>query len=472
MDKDTILINLEAELCKRSFYDFFVEATKVIYGSIDWKYGWYYKYLCDIFQLEVERIIRQEEKDKDYIINIPFRTGKSTLISVMLPVWWWIKDPSAQILTVSATDALAVKFSHQSKILIESDWFVKRFGNIFSLRQDQHAKGNYMTDKGGLRQAFGINSTIIGSGGNIICDDLNSPDNVSETGLRNVTNSYLDVLYTRLNNPSVDIRIILAQRVHELDISGFLIKNHKERYNHICLPATQTVKVNPPELVEYYKDGLLHPERFSAKIIDNFKQTMRATAFSGQLLQSPTPAEGTLIKRNWFGKVKWSEIMDYPIKWDLVIDTAYTEKKENDPSAFNLCGAWNNKLYIRRVSVFWKEFHDLITQIKEWKKTYNVNRIFIEGKASGKSIIQELKRQTSYSVIEIEPDSDKVSRVNAIQPQLQAGEVILVEDEWNDAFLAECAAFPLGANDDRVDTLVYSVDEVHKKTGKITTRVR
>ena len=131
ISKEDLLIQVEAELCSRDLHYFFKEAAQVLYSGVDWQFAWYHKYLCDIFQEEVDRVNNKIVKDKDYIINIPFRSSKSTLISVILPVWIWIKNPSAQILTVSATDALAVKFSHQSKLLIESTWFKLRFGKFF-----------------------------------------------------------------------------------------------------------------------------------------------------------------------------------------------------------------------------------------------------------------------------------------------------------------------------------------------------
>ena len=463
---------LEKEISERSLFEFFKLSTKVLYPSVDWDYNWHYEYLCDVFQNEVERINNKQEKEKDYLINLPFRSGKSTLISVIFPVWCWIKNPAMQVITVSATDTLAVKFSHQSKMLIESDWFKERFGDIFQLRVDSHAKGKFMTDKGGLRQSFGITSTIIGSGGDIlICDDLNNPQKVSDLALNNVTETYNDVLYSRVNQPGISLRIILAQRVHENDISGYLMRNNPEKYFHICIPVKLTKVLSPFHLSIHYDQGLFWKSRFSNKEIDNYKTTLSATAFSGQLEQLPVPAEGNVIKRAWFVKKKWSEVMDLKLKWDLFLDTAFTDKTKNDPSGFLVAAKWGNHMIIRRAARRWLKFYELIEEVKEWHKVYDINRVFVEDKSSGISIIQELRRQTKFNVIKTSPKSkDKVERVNAVQPIIEGERVIIIVDEWNETFLVECAAFPFATHDDLVDCLSYAIERNLQGGGGVTIR--
>jgi predicted phage terminase large subunit-like protein len=111
--------------------------------------------------------------------------------------------------------------------------------------------------------------------------------------------------------------------------------------------------------------------------------------------------------------------------------------------------------------------------IQEIKNFTNVNgyshssRVFIEPKASGKSIAQQLRRETGLNVIEDKPPTqDKVSRVSAISPVIEAGRVFLNDGRYIDSFLNECAAFPNGTHDDMVDTLVMALDvyTTRKKT--------
>ncbi len=473
-DKELLTI-LETELCKRSLYEFFKLATKVLYPSVDWNYNWHFKYICDLLQSETERIIAKQPKDKDYIVNLPFRSGKSILISIIFPAWCWIKDPTINIITVSATDALATKFSHTSKILIDSEWYQSHFGNIFQMRLDTHAKGNYMNNIGGRRESFGINSGIIGSGCDImLLDDIQSPDNVTPIGLKNTIESYTDVLYSRLNNPGISLRIVLQQRVHENDISGYLMRTNKDKYNLICIPAILTPDLCPVDLAINYTNKLFWETRFSQSVLDDFKSTMRPAPYAGQLLQRPVPEEGDLIKRSWFKYMKLSEVLALNLQWNLVLDTAYTNNTKNDPTAFMVVAKYNNTIIIRKAGRKWLQFYELIEEIKELQRVYNINKIYIEEKASGISIFQELQRQTRYNILKLSPKGiDKIQRVTGVQPVIQSQRVILVQDdEWNEMFLSECASFPFAVHDDMVDTLSYSIDEFLNKSGGAVFKTR
>lgn len=468
LNENELLITLESELGRRNLYEFFRMATQILYPSVQWDYNWHFRYIADLLQSEVGRIIDQQPKDKDFIINLPFRSGKSILISQVFPVWCWIKAPALNIITVSATDSLATKFSHQSKILIESQWFQERWGKVFTIRQDVHAKGNYMNDAGGRRESFGINSGIIGSGCDImLLDDIQSPDNVTVVGLKNTIESYTDVLYSRLNNPDISIRICLQQRVHENDISGYLMRTNPQKYHNIVIPAILSPDLNPAHLAINYTNKLFWESRFSQRVMDDFKSTMRPAPYAGQLLQRPVPEEGDLIKRSWFSFIKLSEVLPLNLQWNLILDTAYTKKTTNDPSGMLVVAKHGNNIIIRLAQRKWLEFNDLITEIKELQKVYNIHRIYIEEKASGISIAQELKRLTRYQVLPLHPKTqDKIERVKACQPSLSAKRVILIQDDsWNEIFLSECASFPYAVHDDLVDCLSYSVQEFLNKSG-------
>ena len=78
--------------------------------------------------------------------------------------------------------------------------------------------------------------------------------------------------------------------------------------------------------------------------------------------------------------------------------------------------------------------------------------------------IQELKRQNLFSIINLQPTGDKMSRIISSQPIMEQGRVVLVDDDWNEMFLSEMSSFPYG-RDDLVDCLSYSIKELINKTG-------
>lgn len=466
-EKVQLRLEIEKEIYTRSLYEFFVAASKVLYPQVEWDYPPFYKYICDLLQAEVERIINKEEKTKDYIFNLPFRAGKSILLSQIFPVWCWIKEPSLAIMQVSHSETLAIKHSHASKMLIESEWFLKRFPAL-SLRVDTHAKANYMNQSGGKRISFGINSGIIGEGANIqIIDDINNPQD-SQTVTQGINEVYTDTLYSRLNNPAIDLRIILQQRISQIDICQYLLDTNPQKYFHVCLPVKVANNINPPEAIEFYKNGLLWKERFSEKVILDFQSTLGSRAFAGQLMQKPVSEQGNIIKRKWIKSItldEWDKLTEkQEVIWNLYVDTAYTKKSnENDASAAVLACEFQNNVYVKKAWKWWLEFPELIKELKTVKQQYNVRMIYIESKASGLSVKQQLQRD-GFDVADLTPkDKDKITRANAIAPKVEGGHLWFIFDTWNEMVMQEITSFPFG-HDDIMDCVVYSIDNLLNKS--------
>ncbi len=85
---------------------------------------------------------------------------------------------------------------------------------------------------------------------------------------------------------------------------------------------------------------------------------------------------------------------------------------------------------------------------------YNVRRTLIEDRASGQSLIQELKRNTRIPVIAIKPERDKITRMNEVTAEIESGRVFLPENApWLTDFETQMAQFPYGKFDDIVDSV-------------------
>jgi hypothetical protein len=70
-------LELKKAIFKKSYYEFFKWSFNILEPQTRLEDTFHIKYLCDLLQSEVERIIRREVKGKDIIINIPPRTSKS-----------------------------------------------------------------------------------------------------------------------------------------------------------------------------------------------------------------------------------------------------------------------------------------------------------------------------------------------------------------------------------------------------------
>ena len=457
---------LEKKLCEMSFYEFFKAAWIVVEPAVPLSTNWHHKYICDLLQEECERVIAQKPKTKDVIINVPFRSTKSLIVTVMFPVWAWIKSPKLRFITSSYSATLSIELATKSRDIIFSDWFKRRWGDVFHIKKDQNLKERYENNFVGMRRATSVGGTVTGQGGDfLIVDDPLSPQMASSATERDNANEwYRTTFYSRLNQPDIGVRIIIMQRVHEDDLTGFLLgKETRLKYKHICIPAKSgDGNIKPAYLEKFYEKDtqLFWKDRFSQKILDDYKSALGSYGYAGQLQQTPTPLDSGMIHKDWF-KVDRYRIEDSVV--NFVIDPAYTADQKNDPSALLAYTYKDNKWQIVDCVNVYKEFPDLVKFIQQWvqKNGYtNRSRIYVEPKASGKSIVQTLVRETGLNVKEDKPPTkDKVARVSDVSASLESGRVSILNGDWNDEFLDQLAKFPAAKHDDMVDCLVMAVNK-------------
>ena len=393
----------------------------------------------------------------------------------MFPVWAWIKSPKLRFITSSYSATLSIELATKSRDIIFSDWFKKRWGDVFHIKKDQNLKERYENNHIGMRRATSVGGTVTGQGGDfLIVDDPLSPQMANSATERDNANEwYRTTFYSRLNQADIGVRIIIMQRVHEDDLSGFLLdRETRLNYKHICIPATNTDgNIKPKSLEKFYnKDtGLFWEDRFSQKVLDDYKNALGTYGYAGQLQQTPTPLDSGMIHRDWFRIDRFRK--DEAIV-NFIIDPAYTANQKNDPSALLAYTYTENKWQIVDCVNVRKEFPELVKFIPEWvqKNGYtNKSRIYVEPKASGKSIVQTLVRETGLNVKEDKPPTkDKVARVSDISASLESGRVSLLNGDWNREFLDQLTRFPAAKHDDMVDCLVMAVNkEIWGGGGKV-----
>ena len=468
------LTKLQSELYKKSFYEFSLDAFKTLHNGQELIPNWHIKLICDRLQVEAERIVSGGERGKHLLINVPPRTLKSELVNVFFSVYCWILKDSIQFISSSYSASLSIVLSTQSRRLIESDWFIEHFPDI-KLSKDENTKSRFTTTNGGLRYSTSTGGTVTGMGGDVIViDDPQNPQLArSEVERENANRFFNETLRSRLNNPDKGIFIVIMQRLHENDMTGMLLEKEPHNWEHICLPAELSDNVKPIELQELYIDGLLFPQRLSKTVLDGFRIGLGSYGYSGQYSQLPSPSEGGIFKGAWFNTIKElpNNLKLDQLKWDFYLDTAYTNKQENDATAM-LCAAFhNNELYIREVRAVRMEFPELIKEIQNFTIVNgysNRSRIYVEPKASGKSIVQMLKRSTGLNIMEDKPPTqDKISRASSISAFVESGRVSMLDGRYIDNFLNELKAFPNGSHDDMVDVLIMAIDRNTNRRKKV-----
>ena len=190
--------------------------------------------------------------------------------------------------------------------------------------------------------------------------------------------------------------------------------------------------------------------------------------FAALYQQSPYIKGGNMIKTEWW---KYYNPEDIDIeKFPTIIiacDTAFKKTTTADFSVAVVAGLDNQgDIYIIDIKRGRWDFPELkrilINMNTKWRGK-GLRGIHIEDKASGQSLIQELKNQSGLAVIPYKVSVDKVSRVAAITDLIEGGRVFLKKTAtWLDDFLEESVGFPNGSHDDQIDALTIALDKLSR----------
>lgn len=465
-------------------YNFFFRAAwPEIEPVTPLSWNWHIDVLCKEIQEQAERIALRKAKEYDIIVNIPPRSLKSKIFSVLAIPYIWTKYPGQKFITGSISKELALEHAVDSRALIQSPWYQRHWGDKFELVSDQNMKSFFKNSVGGYRIAVSVGQSTIGRGGDWeFIDDPNDP-NSSESKIMRLAciNWYLKVMFSRINSQKIGIRVIIQQRTFEDDLSGYLLANYPAAYKHFCFPGEETDDISPPEVRNYYKKGLFFPERFTHNILQDYRITLKSD-YAGQILQRPAPPEGNIFKRQWFrywkpkgmplpelnvrvgDKCYTAVTVDLPESFDDKItswDMGLKGKADNDPSSGQVLATVGPDIFLLDRS--YGLYNDLQCEIEAeaLKNKYpDVSAILIEDEAAGTPVIRRMRTKMP-GVIGIQPKGSKRNRARPLAALTESGNFYLPRPEiapWVEEYIEEFLLFDRGTHDDNVDAADQGVN--------------
>jgi predicted phage terminase large subunit-like protein len=394
-----------------------------------------------------------EGKLKRLIINMPPRHTKSEFSSFLLPAWMIGKRPKLKIIQSTHTTELAVRFGRKAKNLMDSQEYKQVFET--RLREDSQAAGKWETEQGGEYYAAGVGSAITGRGADLlIIDDPHSEqDALNPEALERAYEWYTSGPRQRLQ-PGGKIVVVMT-RWSLKDLTGSLIG------------AQKGLKSDQWELIEFPailpNDEPVWPEYWKLSELESVKASLSLQKWNAQWMQNPTSEEGSIIKREWW------RVWDKPYIPDLehVIqsyDTAFMKKETADYSAITTWGVFylnedsGPQLILLDAVKKRLEFPELRREALQQYYYWKPDSVVVESKASGLPLTYEL-RKMGIPVINFTPSrgNDKHSRINAVAPLFESGQIWAPEADFAEEVIEECAAFPFGDHDDLVDSMTQAL---------------
>jgi predicted phage terminase large subunit-like protein len=425
-------------------------------------WSWHYDYLCEMLTLVKQRRLKR------LIVNIPPRSLKSTLITIFYPSWVWLTEPEHNFLTASYSLDLSTEHSVTRRSLLQSPWFQRLFGDRFQLAGDRNQVAQYANDRRGQMIATSVGATTMGRGcDTAILDDPVSADQAVSDAERTTANNWIDAtLRSRLNDPAEGAIIVVMQRLHELDATGFLLEQEPSVWTPVRIPLEAeedeiwTFPISG-RIVQRKAGDILMPERFPPATVEQLKG--RRLSWSGQYQQRPAPIEGNLIKRRevrYYGGIdprtgqpdeKLPDTFDRKV---ISVDCAFKDVATSDYVAMGVIGVKGRKRYV--LNVVNKHLDAAATEAEiRWQRDVHrpISAVLVEDKANGPAVIQRL-RVNMPGVIEINPQGGKIARMFAAAAEWQAGDWLVDRNAaWTEPFIEQLTMFPNAAHDDMADMM-------------------
>jgi predicted phage terminase large subunit-like protein len=324
-------------------------------------------------------------------------------------------------------------------------------------------ESEYQTAAGGFRYATSITGTLTGRGGDLIIidDPLNASEAYSKASRQKVLDWFTGTALSRLDDKRTGAMIVVMQRLHQDDLTGYLLL--QGGWKHLSFPAIapadRKIELRHSKTYDWCKGSALEEAREPLSLLDKFKQQFGTYNFNAQYLQEPLPQTGNMLKADW---LRYGDDVLAPQPGDQIVQSWDTAMKAGDANDYSVCETFRvrNKNEYYLVDVFRDRliFPELVRKMVELAGRFHADAVLIEDRVSGTSLIQDVRHRGVQRVIGIEPWSDKLSRMMAQTPKLEAGSLILpTTAPWLADFIGEYLAFP-GRYDDQIDSLAQFLE--------------
>lgn len=404
----------------------------------------------------VQNICDGEEAYKRTTISLPPRTGKSMLISKIMPSWQLGRSPSAQFIMAS----YALKLTHENSRAIfnfttsEAHQWV--FPECTINKKDCNLK-TIRSSQGGIIMSASAGAGVTGFGFGVISEEdlpgIGILDDLLEDGnSASVLESTFKWTATQFLTRGLPNNCVasIGTRFHKEDVIGRLLASDPEGWLELNVPALCLDEETDPL---NRKLGESHwPEFFPVQALESIRKQDERT-FNTLYLGRPQGESGALFKDFWFEyHEKNKENYEFVF---ATADTALKEKEINDPSVICIFGVVRKtrKLHLLHVYQERMEFPELLKVMPVWMKLWRVRSLYVESRASGLPLIQMMRRDLQIAVKEVIPSKDKVFRANEVAPIAEEGRVSMYEGIPNlPELMSELCAFPYAKHDDFVDS--------------------
>jgi predicted phage terminase large subunit-like protein len=390
------------------------------------------------------------------IMNMPPRHLKSMIVSVAFPAFLLGHEPWRRIFVISYGSELSSKHANDFRSIVESTWYRRAFPAMQIFRS---LESEVSTTARGFRISTSVYGTLTGLGGDVfIIDDPQKPVDAESDTKRNRLNHWVsNTLMSRLDSKETGIIIVVQQRVHLNDLSGYLMELGGCEVLSLAAIAEQdeTIAIGDNEFHLRRAGEALHSELESLESLERLRREIGSDVFAAQYQQSPVPPGGAMIRREW---LRYYDLLPERTYRARIIQSWDTASKDGAQNDWSVCTTWmllDGHYYLIDLVRGRYEYPRLKETAIALAQKYRPHCVLIEDASTGTALAQELKRVHFGGAVRLVPiERDKIGRLYVHEAKFEAGLVLFPK---NAPFLpeleAELLTFPQGKTDDQVDSI-------------------
>lgn len=402
------------------------------------------------------------------MVQMPPGSAKSIYGSVLFPAYFFSRHQTAQIIATAHTASLADYFGRKVRETIDED--AGRLG--LTLARQSRGSARFYLESGGEYFAAGVQGPITGRRADLIVidDPVKSWAEGENKGARDTLYDWYRAELSARLKPRGRIVLIMT-RWHEDDLAGRLMaRGHG--WEQLCLPAL--AEAGDP--LGRAPGEALWPEWQDAEAIGRLRAEIGERTFAALYQQRPRPPLAALFQVEKISILAEAPAVARCIRaWDLAATAAGGGGNPDYTVGLKLGQTTDDRLIVLDVLRFQAPPGEVEARLLAAARLDGTAAVLAlpqdPGQAGKAQVAGLIRRLAGYQVLASPEQGSKIARATPAAIQVEAGNVFMVAAPWNDALLAELAAFPDAEKDDQVDALSRAVNTLATMFGQPARRL-
>jgi predicted phage terminase large subunit-like protein len=455
----------DAELCRRHLLDFILKTWQR--PTEPFLVGVHTRGVCQVIDEAIDEY--RAGRSSFHVIVLPFRHGKSDIVSRYLPPKFLAEFKDRDVLLATYGQDLASDLSRFARNLMGSAEYAAIFPGVEVSRESSAAdRWGIQGENAGGMAAVGLGGAMTGRGYalGIVDDFLKSREEAESQTVRDTRwQAFISDFLTR--RAPVSITLVIGTRWSTDDPIGRIEKamGQDEKF-----PAFKFLKF--PALSDDYPSGTLFPERFGKEWYESQKAALGSYGFAGLMQGEPIVRGGNMFRIDNIDIVE-AEAVPKDLRWvrcwDLASTMKQVGKRDPDFTVGVLMAVERRKKVMGKADQHVWVWHmargqwdapqrDKVIQAVAEADGPGV-RIVLEQAGGYKDTVTRLEEmfRGKRTVLKYTPVGDKVVRCEPLLAAVEGKCFHILKAEWNGALIEEMAVWPYGAHDDQEDAIAVGL---------------